>query len=102
LHENYTQIRVVADASDPNQATTLTRYISSIVQDYQAGLNADRTVPYRIVPQTRMLYNPQLKGAPNFVPGVMALVLMLVSVMMTAISIVREKETGTMEVLLVS
>ena len=49
-----------------------------------------------------MLYNPQLKGAHNFVPGVMAMVLMLVCVMMTAISIVREKETGTMEVLLVS
>src|SRR5690606_8603929 len=50
----------------------------------------------------RMLYNPQLKGAPNFVPGVIALILMLVCVMMTAVSIVREKETGTMEVLLVS
>ena len=49
-----------------------------------------------------MLYNPQLKGAHNFVPGVMALVLMLVCVMMTAISIVKEKETGTMEILLVS
>lgn len=49
-----------------------------------------------------MLYNPQLKGAPNFVPGVIALVLMLVCVMMTAVSIVREKENGTMEVLLVS
>jgi ABC-2 type transport system permease protein len=49
-----------------------------------------------------MLYNPQLKGAPNFVPGVMALVLMLVCVLMTAISIVKEKETGTMEILLVS
>jgi len=48
------------------------------------------------------LYNPQLKGVHNFVPGVMALVLMLVCVMMTAISIVREKESGTMEVLLVS
>jgi ABC-2 type transport system permease protein len=49
-----------------------------------------------------MLYNPQLKGAPNFVPGVMALVLMLVCVMMTSIAIVREKELGTMEILLVS
>jgi ABC-2 type transport system permease protein len=49
-----------------------------------------------------MLYNPQLRGAPNYVPGVMALVLMLVCVMMTAVSIVREKETGTLEVLLVS
>ena len=49
-----------------------------------------------------MLYNPELKGAPNFVPGVIALILMLVCVMMTAVSIVREKENGTMEVLLVS
>jgi ABC-2 type transport system permease protein len=49
-----------------------------------------------------MLYNPELKGAPNFVPGVMALVLMLICVLMTAISIVKEKETGTMEILLVS
>ncbi len=70
--------------------------------DYQASLNAAMSVPYRILPETRMLYNPQLKGVHNFVPGVMALVLMLVCVMMTAISIVKEKETGTMEILLVS
>jgi ABC-2 type transport system permease protein len=49
-----------------------------------------------------MLYNPELKGATNFVPGVMALVLMLVCVLMTSVSIVREKEMGTMEILLVS
>jgi ABC-2 type transport system permease protein len=49
-----------------------------------------------------MLYNPELRGAPNFVPGVMALVLMLVCTMMTSVSIVREKELGTMEILLVS
>lgn len=102
LHQNHAQVQVIADAADPNNATTLTNYVSSIVQDYQAELNETLAVPYTIVPQVRMLYNPQLKGAPNFVPGVMALVLMLVSVMMTAISIVKEKETGTMEILLVS
>lgn len=102
LHQNHAPIQVIADASDPNYATTLTNYVSSIVQDYQTELNETVALPYRITPQIRMLYNPQLKGAPNFVPGVMALVLMLVSVMMTAISIVREKETGTMEILLVS
>ena len=101
-HQNYAQIQVIADASDPNGATTLTAYVSSIIQDYQTELNKGNGLPYRITPEVRMLYNPQLKGAPNFVPGVMALVLMLISVMMTAISIVREKETGTMEVLLVS
>jgi len=102
LHQNHAPIQVIADASDPNYATTLTNYISSIIQDYQTELNETVVLPYHITPQIRMLYNPQLKGAPNFVPGVMALVLMLVSVMMTAISIVREKETGTMEILLVS
>jgi len=102
VRQNHAQIQVIADASDPNHATTLTNYVSSIVQDYLTDLNEDVTPPYRITSQIRMLYNPQLKGAPNFVPGVMALVLMLVSVMMTAISIVREKETGTMEILLVS
>jgi ABC-2 type transport system permease protein len=102
LHQRKAQIQVLADASDPNTASLLSNYVASIVQDYQSSLDQTSTVPYRIVPEVRMLYNPQLKGAHNFVPGVMALVLMLVCVMMTAISIVKEKETGTMEVLLVS
>lgn len=102
LHQNNAQIQLIADASDPNTATTLTTYVSSIIRDYQTGLNVANQLPYRIQPEVRMLYNPQLKGAPNFVPGVMSLVLMLVCVMMTAISIVKEKETGTMEILLVS
>jgi ABC-2 type transport system permease protein len=102
LHENKAQVQIIADATDPNTANMLTNYISSIIQDYQLQLNITQPVPYRIMPEVRMLYNPQLKGAHNFVPGVMALVLMLVCVMMTAISIVKEKETGTMEILLVS
>jgi ABC-2 type transport system permease protein len=102
LHQRTAQIQVIADASDPNTANTLTNYVSSIVQDYQRDLDKTSLLPYRIEPQTRMLYNPQLKGVHNFVPGVIALVLMLVCVMMTAVSIVREKEMGTMEILLVS
>ncbi|MBA4166989.1 MAG: ABC transporter permease, partial [Chitinophagaceae bacterium] len=102
LHGNHARIQLIADASDPNIATTLTNYIGSIVQEYSEGPDPAGQAPYRIEPEVRMLYNPQLKGAPNFVPGVMALVLMLVCVMMTAVSIVKEKETGTMEILLVS
>jgi ABC-2 type transport system permease protein len=102
VHQNDARIQVIADATDPNNATTLTSYISSIIQDYQADFNKTNNIPYRIVPEIRFLYNPELKGAPNYVPGVMALVLMLVCVMMTAVSIVKEKETGTMEILLVS
>jgi ABC-2 type transport system permease protein len=59
-------------------------------------------IPFQIETKIRMLYNPELKGAYNFVPGVMGMVLMLICAMMTAVSIVREKEMGTMEVLLVS
>ncbi|SHG45902.1 ABC transporter permease [Pedobacter caeni] len=102
LHGHHAQIQVIADASDPNAANMLTNYVSAIIQDYQRSLSKSSLSPYRIIPEVRMLYNPQLKGAHNFVPGVMALVLMLVCVMMTAISIVKEKETGTMEILLVS
>ncbi|HTI10559.1 MAG TPA: ABC transporter permease [Puia sp.] len=102
LHTNHAQVQLVADASDPNTANTLTNYASFIINDYQQSLNQGQGLPYRIDTQVRMLYNPELKGAYNFVPGVMALVLMLVCTMMTSIAIVREKEMGTMEVLLVS
>lgn len=101
LHLNKAQIQVIADASDPNTASALTNYINSIILDYQQTL-VRTGLPYQIRPEVRMLYNPELKGAPNFVPGVMALVLMLICVMMTSVSIVKEKEKGTMEVLLVS
>jgi ABC-2 type transport system permease protein len=102
LHLNQANIQVIADASDPNTATALTSYITSIVSDYQSQLTPNSTMPYTIVPEVRMLYNPDLAGAPDFVPGVMAMVLLLVCVMMTSVSIVREKELGTMEILLVS
>lgn len=101
-HSGRATIQVIADASDPNLATTLNGYITSVVRDYTSELNKDTHLPYAIIPEVRMLYNPELRGAPNFVPGVMSLILMLVCVMMTSISIVREKELGTMEVLLVS
>lgn len=102
MHSRKARIQVIADASDVNTATTLTNYVSSIVSDYQDGINKNSTVPYRIIPQMRMLYNPEMKGEHTFVPGMMAMIMMLICVMMTAIAIVREKELGTMEVLLVS
>jgi ABC-2 type transport system permease protein len=101
-HFNKAQVQVIADGSDPNTATTLTNYLSSIVMDFQKEQLKGAAAPYSIQSEVRMLYNPELKGTTNFVPGVMALVLMLVCVMMTSVSIVREKENGTMEILLVS
>jgi len=102
MHLNKAQIQIIADASDPNTASTLSSYVTSIINNYQMELMQQNRLPYQIIPETRMLYNPELKGATNFVPGVMALVLMLVCVLMTSVSIVREKEKGTMEILLVS
>jgi ABC-2 type transport system permease protein len=101
-HLNKAQIQLIADASDPNVANTLTNYATSIIMDYQNRITQNRKLPYTISTETRMLYNPQLKGAFNFVPGVMAMVLLLVCTMMTAITIVKEKEMGTMEIMLVS
>ena len=101
-HFNHAQVQLIADASDPNVASTLTNYASAIILDYQNRVTNDRKLPYTINTEVRMLYNPQGKGAYSFVPGVMAMVLMLVCTMMTAITVVREKEMGTMEVMLVS
>jgi ABC-2 type transport system permease protein len=101
-HLNSAHVQLIADASDPNTATTLINYASAVIKDYQQRLIDEQKIPYAINTQVRMLYNPEMEGAYTFVPGVMAMVLMLVCTMMTAITIVREKETGTMEVMLVS
>ncbi|MEQ9405612.1 MAG: ABC transporter permease [Cyclobacteriaceae bacterium] len=95
-------IQIITDATDPNTANTISNYTSSILRNYQQELNRDIKIAYQIIPQVRMVYNPELKGVFMFVPGVMTIILMLVSAMMTSISITREKELGTMEILLVS
>lgn len=101
-HGGKASVQIIADASDPNTATTLTGYATNIIKDYEQQLRAGASPPMQINTIVRMVYNPELKGTTNFVPGVMALVLMLICVLMTSASIVREKENGTMEVLLVS
>src|SRR5215213_8754337 len=101
-HFNKAQVQLVADASDPNTANALTNYATAIIRDYERRVTDDRKLPYTIKTETRMLYNPQLKGSYSMVPGVMAMVLMLVCTLMTAITVVREKEMGTMEILLAS
>ena len=102
IKENNATVQIIADATDPNTANTISNYTSSILQKYQQELNKDIETPYQITAKTRMVYNPELKSVFMFVPGVMTIILMLVSAMMTSISITREKELGTMEILLVS
>ncbi|HMB93853.1 MAG TPA: ABC transporter permease [Rhodothermales bacterium] len=102
LHrDGMAQVMVITDATDPNTASTMLAYTSAILQDYQQRtFGAGGGV--RIVPEVRMRFNPELKSVNLFVPGLMALILMLVSALMTSITNTREKEMGTMEVLLVS
>ena len=96
------KVQVITDATDPNIANTVTNYVNAILQNYTQQLNRNNPTAYSIQTQTQLYYNAELKSVFNFVPGVMTIILMLVSAMMTSISITREKEMGTMEVLLVS
>jgi len=84
-------VQFIVDGSDPNMAQQWTNYAQQVIVNPQSSLV-----------NMRMLYNPQVKSAYNFVPAIMGMLLMLVCAMMTSISIVREKEKGTMELLLVS
>lgn len=102
LNENTAKVQIITDATDPNTANTISNYVNAILQQYQKEKNKEAKIFYQIVPQTHMVYNAELKSVYMFVPGVMTIILMLVSAMMTSISITREKELGTMEILLVS
>lgn len=111
VHEGDGRIQVIVDGSNTNIGSMAVFYVNSVVADFRQELAGemamngmhDAGVPQlRIDVSTKMLYNPQMKSAFNFVPGVMGMILMLICAMMTSVSIVREKERGTMEVLLVS
>lgn len=101
-HTHSGLVQILADASDPNTAAIAAGYAGAIFREYQNELIGLIKIPYEIKIVTRMLYNPQLISAFNFVPGVMTLILMILCAMMTSVAIVREKELGTMEVLLAS
>ncbi len=97
------RVQLIVDATDPNMSTSQINYATGIVSAVgQEMISPGISSSARLTPDIKLLYNPQMKSAYNFVPGVMGLILMLICAMMTSISIVREKETGTMEVLLVS
>ena len=92
-------IQLITDGTDPNMAQQYNNYASQIMGTLLMNV-MQKKAPNAIA--LKMLYNPQMKSSYNFVPGIMGILLMLICAMMTSISIVREKERGTMEVLLVS
>lgn len=102
LYAGRAEVLLISDATDPNMASLQTGYATSVIAAAQAELLPPGVQAATVTPRLKLLYNPRMQSAYNFVPGVMGLILMLLCAMMTSISIVREKETGTMEVLLVS
>lgn len=89
-----TAVQVVLDAADVNTASAAGIYLQSVLTESNSAVQS--------LFNTHLLFNPQMKSAYNFVPGIMGLIFILICAMMTSVSIVREKESGTMEVLLVS
>ncbi len=100
--ENRAAIQLITDASDANSALLIQNYLQGVLTGHFRSLNPDVQVPWEVELKPRMLYNAGLRGVYMFVPGLMALILMLISALMTSVTITREKEFGTMELLLAS
>jgi ABC-2 type transport system permease protein len=102
------QILIITDATEPNTGSAAQGYALTVIQAYERDLIAEQGVSrvgnatVRIVPAVRMRFNPTRESSNLFVPGLMAFILTVISALMTAISLTREKETGTLEALLVS
>jgi len=95
------QVLITTDATEPNSGSARQSYVTAVIQNYEQGLR-QRGGGIRIVPRMRARFNPTRESTNLFVPGLMAMVLTVIAALMTALSLTREKETGTMEVLLVS
>lgn len=102
LRENRASINLITDASDVNSAQMSLTYLQGVLMNYFQTMNPDVQMPWTVNVESRMFYNEEMKGVYMFVPGLMAMILMLISALMTSVTIVREKEFGTMELLLAS
>ncbi len=101
LHsELSTKVQLIVDATDPNAANYIEKYVRQINSKYVFEVNRTVVTPFSVEP--RILYNPDLKSYYFFVPGLIAVIILLISSLLTSIAIVREKEVGTMEQILVS
>ena len=100
--ENNVAIQFIADGTEPNTATMLINYATIILRQFQQKKSPSPALPFAINIETQMVYNPELKSVYMFVPGVMTTILLLISAMMTSLTLAREKELGTMQLLLIS
>src|SRR5450759_1452815 len=103
VSEGKASVSIIADGSEPNTATLVTNYTMAIISDFNTDISGIKAnTPMLIQPEVKMFYNPELKSQHMFVPGVITMILILICALMTSVTITREKEFGTMEVLLVS
>lgn len=107
IHSQDASVQLLADGSEPNQASVRVAYAQQVVAGFQKDLARQMAQTgtgqqFNIRVNSRMLYNPQQRSEVNFVPGVVGMVILLICCMMTSIAIVREREMGTMEILLAS
>jgi ABC-2 type transport system permease protein len=102
LRENRASINLITDASDVNTAQLSLTYLQGVLMNYFQSMNEDVQMPWTVNIESRMFYNEEMKGVYMFIPGLMAMILMLISALMTSVTIAREKEFGTMELLLAS
>jgi ABC-2 type transport system permease protein len=102
MKEGKADIQVIADASEPNTAQLIVNYTTAITNEFVRSEFLKDQSPPGVNIKVRMLFNENMRDSYNFIPGLIAVILMLVSAMMTAITITREKENGTMEILLAS
>jgi ABC-2 type transport system permease protein len=100
-----TQVQVIVDGSDPSTATTALGYMQAIFRRYSENIiikRLGRMPPTGVDARIRVWYNPTLESKNYMVPGIIAFVLMQITMTLTAFSIVREKERGTIEQLIVT
>lgn len=102
IHSGNAAVQLLSNSSDPNRGTITANYATAIIAKYQQEQADLLSMPFHIQTENRMIYNPLMKSSYMFVPGIMGLVLIIICTIMTSVSIVREKERGTMEVLLAS
>ena len=101
VSENEAEVQLILDSGNPNSANLIQFYISSIIKDYQSQMN--KTPNQQLInAEINLKYNPELRSVFMFVPGLIGFILMLICALITSISITREKELGTMEILLAS
>lgn len=100
--EKRAAIKLVTDGSDANSAQLAQNYLQGVLISHFRSFNQDVQIPWEVNVKSRMFYNEEMKGVYMFVPGLMALILVLISALLTSVTITREKEFGTMELLLAS